>query len=116
MKRYAFVAVLMFIAQPVIAALQPGPNDVYIRVVDAGAGLCTVTEVPGEHYMVYDGGHWTGSNCLQAVRDIVDGGQIDLLIISHSDADHLGEAIQRVLNGTLLQILQAVAEQLKMRK
>ena len=29
-------------------AIDVGPNDVYIRVVDVGPGLCTVTEVPGD--------------------------------------------------------------------
>ena len=72
-------------------AIDVGPNDVYIRVVDVGSGLCTVTEVPGGHYMVYDAGHWNGKKCLQAVDQIVDGNKIDLMIISHSDADHLGD-------------------------
>jgi len=35
-------------------------SPVYIRVVDVGAGLYTVTKVPGDHYMVYDSGHWQG--------------------------------------------------------
>ena len=73
-------------------ALQPGPNDTYVRVVDVGPGLCTVTEVPGGHYMVYDAGHWNGKHCIKAVRDIVDGEDIDLIVISHSDSDHLGDA------------------------
>ncbi len=71
-------------------ALQPGPNDVYVRVVDTGPGLCTMTAAPGGHYMVYDAGHWTGDHCLRAAREIVQGEVIDLLILSHSDADHLG--------------------------
>lgn len=81
----------LIVASPALA-LQPGPNDAYVRVVDVGPALCTVTEIPGQYYMVYDAGHWTGDGCLNAVRDIVDGERIDLLIISHSDSDHLGEA------------------------
>ena len=43
--------------------------------------------------MVYDAGHWHGERCLKAVRELVPlGGTIDLLIISHSDADHMGDA------------------------
>ena len=72
--------------------LTPGPDDVYLRVVDAGPALCTVTSIPGGHYLVYDTGHWTGTNCITAVRDIVAGSEIDLLIISHPDGDHVGEA------------------------
>lgn len=74
--------------------MQPGPNDAYIRVVDVGAGLCTVTAAPGGHYMVYDAGHWANQRCLEAVREIVQGSVIDLFVISHSDGDHLGNAAE----------------------
>lgn len=88
----ALAVLLLLDVSGAVAQLSPGPNDLYVRVVDVGAGLCTVTQTPGNHYMVYDAGHWTGNHCLTSVRDIVDGDEIDLLIISHSDADHLGEA------------------------
>ena len=64
------------------------------RIVDVGPGLCTVTIAPGEErsaVMVYDGGHWQGRACRNAVREMVVGDTIDLLVLSHSDADHLGE-------------------------
>jgi competence protein ComEC len=41
--------------------------------------------------MVYDAGHWNGRHCIGAVRELVAGDTIDLLVISHSDADHLGD-------------------------
>jgi beta-lactamase superfamily II metal-dependent hydrolase len=75
-----------------IAAQQPGPDDVYVRVVDVGPGLCVVTEVPNGRYLVYDAGYWRGTKCLEAVREIVDGEMIDLLIIGSVQSDHLGEA------------------------
>lgn len=83
-----------FVMLAVLTQLQRGPNDVYGRVVDVGPGLCTVTAIPGDHYMIYDAGHWTGSNCISAARDIVATDAIDLLVISHSDGDHLGEALE----------------------
>lgn len=46
--------------------LQSGPDDLYVRVVDVGAGLCTVTAILGDHYVVYEAGHWTETNCLGA--------------------------------------------------
>jgi competence protein ComEC len=61
-------------------------------VVDVGAGLCTVTEIPNGHYLIYDAGHWQSTQCLAAAREIVDGDVVDLLIVSHTDSDHLGEA------------------------
>jgi len=67
-------------------------QDVEVRVVDVGAGLCTITTIPGDIYMVYDAGFWSGQRCLRAVEEEVDGEVIDLMIISHSDSDHLGDA------------------------
>jgi beta-lactamase superfamily II metal-dependent hydrolase len=80
------------LAGSAIAAQQPGPEDVYVRVVDVGPGLCAVTEVPNKHYLVYDAGYWRGNNCLEAIREIVDGETIDLMIIGSVQPDHLGEA------------------------
>ena len=73
------------------------PNDVYIRVVDVGPGLCTVAKIPGDetdHYFVYDAGHWVGSNCLDAINEIVETEFIDVMILSHSDSDHIGEVAE----------------------
>ncbi len=36
------------------SSLTPSADDVYVRVVDVGSGLCTITKMPGEHYMIYD--------------------------------------------------------------
>ena len=41
----------MLVPMMLFAIMQPGPSDVYIRVVDVGPGLCTITEAPGEHYI-----------------------------------------------------------------
>lgn len=72
-------------------ALDAGPDDLYSRVVDVGAGLCVITAIPNGHYLVYDAGHWNGSKCVEGVRDVVEGEQIDVMILSHGDADHLGD-------------------------
>ena len=71
--------------------------DVLVRVVDVGAGLCTITKVPdknGDHLMVYDAGGEQGKeNCVKAVRGLIGKNKmIELLIISHNDADHLRNA------------------------
>lgn len=61
------------------------------RVVDVGAGLCVVTISPAEPrsaIMVYD----ANSGCDEEIDGIVVGDTIDLMVISHSDADHLMDA------------------------
>jgi competence protein ComEC len=73
-------------------ALDVDPSDVYVRIVDVGPALCAVIQIPGGHSMVYDAGHWNGQHCSAAVRELVTGDTIDLMVISHSDADHLGDA------------------------
>ena len=76
----------------------------FVWIADVGAGLCTVTGAPGSDggysYMVYDAGNqiWdeqTGkflsperSDCADFI-DSVAGSELELMIISHSDADHL---------------------------
>ena len=74
------------------AALVPGDNDLYIRVVDVGAGLCTITRAPGPSFMVYDAGHWNNHRCHDAAVEIIGDNDIDLMVISHNDGDHLGDA------------------------
>ena len=87
-----FVLLVVMMIATSATALEPGPDDAYVRVVDVGSGLCTVTAIAGEHYMLFDAGHWTGDHCIKAVREIVGDKVIDLMVISHSDSDHLGEA------------------------
>lgn len=77
------------------AAASPGTaeaqaNAAYMRVVDVGAGLCVVLVVPGGHAMLYDAGRGQ-PRCANAVRDLVPSGALDLVVLSHSDADHIRE-------------------------
>jgi competence protein ComEC len=82
----------------VAAALWAAPaaaQEVNVRVVDVGAGLCVITTTSDGHVMVYDTG--AGSKiCGDAVDELAPAQQIDLLVLSHSDIDHIGAA-RRVL-------------------
>ncbi len=74
-------------------ALQSGPNDVFVRVVDSGAALCCVVEMPGDKYMIYDAGNYTdgGSQTFEKIQEVIPAGSdVELLVLSHSDADHIG--------------------------
>jgi beta-lactamase superfamily II metal-dependent hydrolase len=64
-------------------------QDAYLRVVDVGAGLCVIALSPDGHSMVYDAGRGQ-SPCLDAVRELIPNHKIDLLVLSHSDSDHIG--------------------------
>jgi beta-lactamase superfamily II metal-dependent hydrolase len=72
-------------------------SDTVIRAADTGPGLCVIVSIPGGHDFLYDAGHWEGRNCVNAVREVVTDRVIDLIIISHSDGDHLGQ-LDSILN------------------
>lgn len=89
----ALAAIALFtVTQPVAAQ----EDELYIRVVDVGAGLCVVAVAPGGHVMVFDGGRGA-SLCAGAVRELVPSRTIDLMILSHSDIDHVG-AVSTILS------------------
>ena len=67
------------------AALLPGDNDLYIRVVDVGAGLCTITRAPGPTFMVYDAGQ------LRAIlSEDIPGLDLDMSLIEDLLQEHAG--------------------------
>ena len=76
---------------PLEMSLVGDSGEAVFRFVDVGAGLCVMAEFPGEHHLLYDAGHWHSSQCTAAAREIVDDDRIELIILSHSDSDHLGE-------------------------
>jgi len=85
MKR--LVALIAFLCATPAAAQS---TDAIVRVVDIGAGLCAVISVPGGHGILFDAGPPGATNCQSAVRELVPGRRLDLVVLSHSDADHIG--------------------------
>lgn len=65
-------------------------QEAYVRVVDVGAGLCVIAHTPDGYDLLYDAG-FRGGYCAEAVEEIVGDNHIELIILSHSDADHIGE-------------------------
>ncbi len=83
------------IAATFVLGAATGPltaQEAYLRVVDVGAGLCVVAVTPEGHAMLYDAGRGT-PRCRDAVRELVPDGRIDLLVLSHSDIDHVRETV-----------------------
>lgn len=97
-KAILYLLGLLLINQQALA-LDIENDAVFVRVIDTGAGLATVTRMPGDYYMVYDAGHWHGKQeTIDGIDSVIsDDEEIDLLVISHSDADHLS-AVPEVLN------------------
>src|SRR5688572_16017910 len=93
MRYTVFALVVLLGARPVWA-------DLFMRVVDTGAGQCCVIRTPSDEYIVYDFGHWNGQGyrAYQGVRDMIpEGTPISLAVMSHTDSDHLG-GVKRVFD------------------
>lgn len=93
-----------------------GPNstaaELLIRVVDVGAGECVVVRIPGPHYIIYDAGNWEdrGKTAMDAIRKMIPAGSaIDLLMLSHTDSDHIAAVpditaeyrVQKIIHPTI---------------
>lgn len=70
-------------------------QDVTVTVFDVGAGLCVLGEFPNEadstdsYYMIYD----AGLSCDDKIQSEVPiDEQIDLMVLSHNDTDHIATA------------------------
>ncbi len=72
-------------------ALSVTPDSVFVRIIDTGPGLAAVIVLPGHRYMIYDTGHWNAEDLvMDRVSELIPAGaEIELLVQSHSDADHL---------------------------
>jgi beta-lactamase superfamily II metal-dependent hydrolase len=67
-------------------------EKVEVRVIDVGAGLCTVIKLPGGQTIIYDAGNG-GSKTLAQLGKVVNfGTDIELLVLSHTDQDHIAAA------------------------
>ena len=92
-----FLIPAMCFAASAAALPIPGPSEqaVFVRILDVGPGLCCVIQLPGGKFVLYDAGHYAGggSRAFRGISEIIPAGaDIELMILSHSDADHLGAA------------------------
>jgi beta-lactamase superfamily II metal-dependent hydrolase len=66
-------------------------GELRARVIDCAVGLCVAIRLPNDHFIVYD----TGKNSdgyMQLKAYLGTNPQIDLLVLSHNDQDHIGYA------------------------
>ncbi|MEP0548106.1 MAG: MBL fold metallo-hydrolase, partial [Rhodothermales bacterium] len=92
----ALVLAALVLVAPASRAQSDLPDGTaLIRVLDVGQALSVVAALPGDYYVVFDAGDdLPGNPVLTGVREIVpDGEEIDLLVISHPDFDHLNDAL-----------------------
>jgi beta-lactamase superfamily II metal-dependent hydrolase len=83
-------------------------SDLVIDVVDVGAGLCNVIKLPDGRYIIYDAGNYTasGNATLEQIKKIIPvGSTVELMILSHTDSDHVGAASNIIENYRVKKIL-----------
>ena len=65
--------------------------NVETLIIDTGSGHASVTRFPNGDIMVYDTGHWRIEGAIaEKFSEFIGDADIDLLIVSHTDSDHLG--------------------------
>jgi len=63
-------------------------SSLKVNIIDVGAGLCIAVRAPSNNmtkYLVYD---IATSKCAKSIKKIVGESTIDMVVISHPDADH----------------------------
>jgi beta-lactamase superfamily II metal-dependent hydrolase len=69
-----------------------------VRILDVGAGLCNIIKLPDSQYVIYDAGGdaiTNGNRTLAQIKEhIPSGAEIELFVLSHTDADHIVAAGQ----------------------
>ena len=100
--KYLFSFLLLFAVRAGAQQSAPNVNEtVEVRVLDVGAGLCNLIKMPGNKYIIYDAGgdyNTDGNRTMAQIRDFIPAGsEIELMVLSHTDADHIvaaGEVIR----------------------
>ncbi len=95
----------------------PAPGELWFTLLDVGQGLAAVART-AHHTLVYDTGpRWSGR--FDAGRAVVapflrEGavGRIDMLVVSHGDADHIGGAASLRESLPVARLLSSVPERL----
>ena len=79
-----------------------GAGDLQVRIIDVGQRHAAVAKMPGvnesgeqdDFYMAYDTGRWEDwerQATLEVIRQVIPSSEdIDLMVLSHADEDHIG--------------------------
>ena len=94
-----------------VANPNPDVNAIVeIRVVDVGAGLCNLIKLPDNKFVIYDAGgdkfpQQGNENIVQIKEYIPAGSDIELMVLSHTDADHILAAHHVIRNYNVKKLL-----------
>lgn len=81
---------LLLIAALTVTA-QSFASQVVTRIIDTHAGHASVTKFADGSVMVFDAGRYSyAEHIVEQIKAFADDGVIELLILSHTDGDHVG--------------------------
>ncbi|MDP4210454.1 MAG: MBL fold metallo-hydrolase [Bacteroidota bacterium] len=76
-----------------------------VKVLDVGQALSVVIRTPNKRYVLYDTGKRDGIK--EILKTIPKGDSIDLMILSHTDEDHVGSAADVIANYPVKRVINA---------
>jgi len=80
-------------------------QEVEVRIVDVGAGLCAIIKLPDNKFIIYDAGNKT--RAIPQIDEMLDEkSEVEMLILSHTDDDHWGAAAHIVNKYTVKSVLK----------
>jgi len=85
------------------------PGELFVKVVDVGNGLCCVVKTPDNKYMIYDAGTTQdkGKSAWAVIQKMIKkGSDIELMVLSHYDEDHIGAADSIIINYNVKTVYQ----------
>jgi competence protein ComEC len=104
MKRHwQIILVALLWCSSTAVCLEPGPRDLFVRVIDTGPAECCVVVIPAAQpegtpsYLIYDAGNYVdgGKLAIQKIQELIQpGSEVALMVLSHTDSDHLGAVPQ----------------------
>lgn len=78
-----------------------------ISILDTGPGMCTIIRTPSGKHIIYDAGYWSprGFSFSKISELIPSEAEIELMVLSHTDGDHISAAAEIVKNYFVKQVL-----------
>ena len=118
-----WLGVIFFLPLFLVRPASPAPGEAWLTLLDVGQGLASIVRT-SNHVLVYDTGPRfsqsfdAGSAVVLPYLRQAGIGRIDMLVVSHSDNDHMGGAsavikqvpVVRILSGTPQNISWATAD------
>ncbi len=107
------IGLALFLPALLVPAPRPPPGEAWITTLDVGQGLAVLVRTAG-HALLYDAGPAYGTESDSGQRIIapylraVGATRLDLMIVTHNDADHSGGALSVMQSAEVARFLSSL--------